>query len=360
MADLSTLFKYAPTTAAGYIGIDQAQQEQMNRLKQEELADLIRQRAMEASQKAEMHPFELERARLGNQKASAELPGIIGDSSLKQTNAAKAAGTLSSDIEAGNIKNKMQVYQTLGQHLGSMSSAIDGNPSAPPHAVLAQQLQAAGIPDSAAQRLLQKYANVPANELSKKLKEDSDRILRENPDYAKTMDERKMQEEGANKRAAGNNATSIRVAEIQAEARKKQVLAAEQQMDATVQKALQKGPRAGYSAMNAAAEFFRQNGEPDKAAKYTAMAEQIRPQAEAETQNLSSVPGKVDIQKLTNNAVPTAPNRSIAPPGAAQPPSPQKPMVDIKSMAELQQMYPGIPPEKLREAYKRKYGVDLK
>jgi hypothetical protein len=60
------------------------------------------------------------------------------------------------------------------------------------------------------------------------------------------------------------------------------------------------------------------------------------------------------VQGLTGGSVPTNPT----PPIRANPsaPSANRPA----SLAEVQKMYPGVPPAKLVEAYKKKFGVDLK
>jgi hypothetical protein len=41
-------------------------------------------------------------------------------------------------------------------------------------------------------------------------------------------------------------------------------------------------------------------------------------------------------------------------------PQPKPTQAPTASFAEVQKQYPGVPADKLREAYKRKFGVDLK
>lgn len=52
--------------------------------------------------------------------------------------------------------------------------------------------------------------------------------------------------------------------------------------------------------------------------------------------------------------------QQTAPQAAGQPAKPQTPAAPAKpKLSEVQNMYPGVPAEKLREAYKKKFGVDL-
>ena len=68
----------------------------------------------------------------------------------------------------------------------------------------------------------------------------------------------------------------------------------------------------------------------------------------ARNQALLRSEGKIDIGKQTG-----IPTRQV-PPAAGAKPTSQK-----HSLSEVQKMYPGVPPEKIREAYKQKFGVDL-
>jgi len=56
---------------------------------------------------------------------------------------------------------------------------------------------------------------------------------------------------------------------------------------------------------------------------------------------------------IETNPMPPAPGL----PGA-QPPA-QAPTQKPATLADVQKMYPGVPADKLKEAYKRKFGVDL-
>jgi hypothetical protein len=114
----------------------------------------------------------------------------------------------------------------------------------------------------------------------------------------------------------------------------------------------------------AAAAFARaqealQAGDPEEAQRlmaianqYTAQLIQLRQAGANATQA-----GKVDIG--ATSSIPTIPLREPQPftnPGATTPAAskPQK-----QTLQQVQQMYPGVPADKLREAYKKKFGIEL-
>jgi hypothetical protein len=107
-----------------------------------------------------------------------------------------------------------------------------------------------------------------------------------------------------------------------------------------------------YNSLNAeAARKQSLNPNDPEIPTLRAMAAEIQPQAEAELAAANAQkPGSVDLSRLPNGRIPVVPPRSIEPPKAPQQPS---------TLADVQKMYPGVPPEKLREAYKKKFGVDL-
>lgn len=361
MDDLSSLLKIAPTTAAGFMGINQARSEQMDDLKQQELADLIRQRAAEESRKAAMNPYALEKAQLDNAGLRAGLPGIVADSSLKGTNAAKAAGTLDSDIEAGQVDNKMKIYQKLGSHLGSMSDSITNNPNVPPHLALQQSLQASGIPQGAQQALMNKYANVPPSQLAAKLKADGEKILRENSAYVQAIDQEGIQQAGANARNAATIKGQKDIEQMRIDAGKYN----RNQTKVNVETRLLTARSAAEKAeiLEQAYNIAQAAGDADTAQQYAVRAQQARQRAAEDAANRGAAQPRLDIPGVTNQGtIQNLPGpQANAPIAGNQPAAPTAPPVaKPQSIADLSKMYPGVPPEKLREAYKRKFGVDLK
>lgn len=101
-----------------------------------------------------------------------------------------------------------------------------------------------------------------------------------------------------------------------------------------------------------------QTDDPEEKARFTALARGIFEQrAELERFKAASrKEGGVDVGTM---GVPTIPAPTL---GGAQPSVAPKPTLapNKASLVEVQKMYPGIPADKLKEAYKRKFGVELK
>lgn len=139
------------------------------------------------------------------------------------------------------------------------------------------------------------------------------------------------------------------------------------------------------TAMFAAAQEAYRNGDVETGDQYMAEANQYNSQYIAGRQAgvAAGQEGKPDIGKMTEGAIPTRPAPQVnpfTPPQGSNPAATiakdiaegaqfSSPAVEAQvraranlpkqSLQQVQQMYPGVPPEKLKEAYKRKFGVDL-
>lgn len=201
MADLSQLMQIAPTTAAGFVGINQRQNEQMEQLRQAELAQLMQTRMAEESRKSAMHPFELDKMRLGNETTSAQLPGVRANSRSLTTKADIEEATKSSTIDNTNFKNQNEmVRSTLGQ-LGPFSEGLNNVPALGRHAELDSYLTRIGVPDAFKPKMMEHFKRFSGEQLPAELKRISDAMLRNTPGYAQAMDQEKEQQRGATERA---------------------------------------------------------------------------------------------------------------------------------------------------------------
>ena len=323
MNDLASLMRIAPTTAASFMGTNQAQEEQMANARRMELEQLMQQRQQTAQFNAAKQPFELEQLRLGNATTAAQLPGIQGDSALKQTNATKAAGTLQTDIDAGNTANVAKALTTVSTSLGNMSGALDNVSDIEKPRKFQELVSSLDMPPQMKQLIMQRYSTVSPAELQATMQADARRIMQNTPAFQQATEVQRMQNAGELERTQLTSKTQkeIEAARIAAGKydRRKQIGDVTQQLDGMVQAALKKGARSGHAAALAAAEMANRANLPELAAKYTAVAEQIRNQAEAEISNLTPVPGKVDPSALTGGSIPVNPSKSIAPGGAQKP-----------------------------------------
>lgn len=355
--DLSTLAQIAPITAGGFAGANQAQDEQMNDLKQKQLADMIMQAQQEAQQKAQMNPLLLAHQGLVNQGLQAGLPGIAAKSDQEATTAAKARGTLSTDIDAGNVANRTKMFTEVGQHFGSVAGAIEDNPGVSPHTVFAQQLQNLNVPPEMAQGIMQRYANVPPGQLAARLKADGDRILRETPAYTQATDVAGI--EGKNRLAVANaqgaNALAVENARIAAGKYNKKSTS----MDVN-QALLKYGHTAAATAeiYDRAAQIATEGGDDQEAARYTQLAQNARLRAAEDASNRGLAKPGIDAPAVANLPQ-TTPPAANAPVGTGTTPA-QPNAHPVQSLSSLSKLYPGVPPDQLRAAYKRKFGVDLK
>jgi hypothetical protein len=364
MADLAQLMEMAPTVGAGFIGQNQAMQQREQEAKLMELAQLIQSRQGQEQRAQSMHPFELDKMRLGNESTSAMIPGQAATSRKLGVDASIAEATQGSTIEAKDSKNRMETYREVGQHLGSLSRAISDNPTVPPHAAFAQALSQIGLPPERQQKLMQRYTNVPAAKLQERLAQDGASILRENDKYAQAFDTTEL-------------TTSANLVNAEYERQSRERIAAEDRgagkfdrsQGRTVKEfdegntwakrvADSRSAKERHSAALGAAEYWKAQGNEGKAGYYMGIADAAEPQARAEIAAAAGPKaGEVDVQGLTGGSVPTNPTPPIrSPKPGAQAPAANRPA----SLAEVQKMYPGVPPAKLVEAYKKKFGVDLK
>lgn len=200
MADLSQLMQIAPTTAAGFVGINQRQNEQMEQLRQAELAQLMQTRMAEESRKSSMHPFELDKMRLSNETTSAQLPGVRANSRSLGTKADIEEATKGSTIDNTNFKNQNEmVRSTIGQ-LGPFSEGLNSVPALGRHAELDSYLSRIGVPDAFKPKMMEHFKRFSGEQLPAELKRISDAMLRNTPGYAQTMDQEREQQKGATER----------------------------------------------------------------------------------------------------------------------------------------------------------------
>jgi hypothetical protein len=369
MSDLSSLMQIAPTVGAGFIGRNQALEEDTTRLKQQELADIIAQRAAEAQQKSQMNPLMMEHQRLVNQGLEAGLPGLLAESRSKGYKADKEAATMDSDIQAVNAANADKIDEDKVKKVDRMrkffteSSQVLKDTPVPARAAQMQNLMVGSGLDPnhpMAQALMGKLQANPDNfpEVMAQLNDRlGDLAAKANPATNASMRNMDVQRASAEKVAAGNNATSLEVARINAAARENAA----------------SSRRGGAGGADFWASFYKLKSSKDKhaalileatkvekddpitAAKMFDMAEAIEPQAKAEINSPKA--GTPDIAATTKGRVAVNPGPDIAP-KKKETTSPKSP--EISSVNDLQKMYPGVPADKLREAYKKKFGVDLK
>lgn len=105
----------------------------------------------------------------------------------------------------------------------------------------------------------------------------------------------------------------------------------------------------------AAAEKAKASGDFEAANALYAEAQYITQLRASERPDTAA--GKPDVPAITGLPA-VAPRAPVQPPGLT-PQVPQPAQPPKATLSSVQQMYPGIPADKLKEAYKKKFGVDL-
>jgi hypothetical protein len=305
MADLSQLFQTNPWIGSLALGQQVNQENQNNALKQQELSQLMQQRA-------NMHPLEMDAKRLGNESLGAQIPGQRATSQSLQRTADFGKRTLDSDVEAHNAKNKNQMYMSVGGHLGTVANGIEGLSDIEKPAALARELEALGAPPELKQKLMMRYSSVAPAQLAERLRADSDRLLRETPAYAQNFDQESLRTSAdiVKQRSRQDHEKELERMRIES-GKYDKIPRPSPTGESELAKA--RSARERHQKLIDLAMQAKQNGDDATAAHYMQRAEAVRPQAEAELNAFNPKPGEINAGAVAG--LPTNPPLSIAPPG---------------------------------------------
>jgi hypothetical protein len=359
MNDLSSLMQIAPTTGAGFAGINQRNEELMSQLKQRELAELIQAKALETQQSQQMNPLKQQHQQLVNQGLQEGLGSIGAKAKDDQLKARKNQLTFESDVETAISDNKEKRGKNEENARDRATKfLLEAGP----------QLESVGAPMRAAafrQMVEQAGMNVNNQQIQNMML-----LAQQNPEafpqaisaYAEKLGAQaeamsptarsakavaKTNRDSAERIAAGNNKTQLEVANIQAKSR----ITAAESRGKKAQDLLTHAKQGGFKTYESAAVGFKILADlaedEDERAKYLKAAQQF----EAAVKEKPNTGAKPDLSEL---GVPVKKAVSSFDEGGSVPKASQK-----HSLSDVQKMYPGVPPEKIREAYKKKFGVDL-
>ena len=360
MADLSQLFKVAPTTAAFMTGGQQAMDEQSQGLEQQRLQQLIQSLQQKNQQDSVMNPLLVDQQRLNNQTLQTKIPGLEADNQTKVLANRQTEGTLESTINATNSKNDSQVAEdqikrakNVGGFLGNAGFALENVPVGQRKEKLASLLAGAGISanDPKMAGMLGIFSQIPEDKLPTALTTYGKQMLQQSEQYMQHLDATKMTTEARSADVAATNATNIKIANIRAEAAASK---AEQAKGIEVLIAKAKTPAAKAEVLEAAAA---QEPDPILKQQYIVRAGEARQRAAEDARNRNPQP-RIDVPALAGVQA-AQPAQATAPIGGAAPTGGGVSSGPIKNMSDLQKMYPGVPADKLRAVYKKKFGVDL-
>jgi hypothetical protein len=203
MADLRSLMQVAPTTGGFFTGQQVAQERETEALRQRELESIIAKRLADMQYDQQANPLKLAGEQLKNQ-------GMEADNLLKTTSATKAAGTLDSDIAAGNAGNKSKILKAQAEEAIHFSGILKEG--------VMQTQKMNPMERTAYMRKLFEHnkMNPDDPQLQQLMQMDpqqlmsvSEQIARSSADYIKTIDKEKIQQAGAMARQQSSNQTQL-------------------------------------------------------------------------------------------------------------------------------------------------------
>jgi len=269
---LETLFQnmgpYVPALWAGQReGLNNQASLQEQALRVQRLKDAQQTYA----QKERTNPLDVINKQYTNEGLAAENPGKAAQSELWRTKANTAAATQTGDIaktQSDNalslLTNKANQSNMIADELSKVALSIDDLPALPGvrESAINQHMERLGVPKGQYGHLL---ANVPPDQIPKKLMAYSDSFRKNASSYKTKMEEEQLKLASHEKIAAGNNATQLAIANQKAE------IASAKQEAAEARASHSKGLEADI-AKNL--ELGRAETDPAKQAIYFAQAAQ--------------------------------------------------------------------------------------
>lgn len=306
----------------------------------------LEQILMKIDQEKQMFPHELRAKQLGNQTQEAQLPGILeSNRALKYSN----------DFNEQTMGPKLQ--QALSQYKGKMTKEQFDDLVATGNIFTQAGQLLSDIPGltshSRAREILKdkylpEFDQVPPQALGQVIRYMGQNMSQLQPDYVKKANLEGIKIEG---KKTVEEEKAIRAKELAA------FKATLQEKLAQAKTTAQKDPTTARALANKLFLAAQQESDPDRKAVLMEQAQGFNEIAFAEIERRAAATNaaKPDLGKLgiETNPLPQAPGLPGTQP--TQQPGANKPA----SLVDVQKMYPGVPPEKLKEAYKRKFGVDL-
>ena len=349
-----------PGIGAYWAGQRERQDQEQNQAKILELQQLIKTREQEAAFAQQSNPLKLERMGLENQGLQAGLPGIMADSENKRLGVDKTKATQDSSILATNAENLFKADATKAKKVGAMGEAfsqfgpiLKQLPDAPGaranalRTLMGQSGYSLDTPEGKA--FAQILESTPSAKLPDALMAMGQQLVQMTAPYIQATGVANINKEAQKEIAAGNNTTQVQVARIGADARLQAAAARSKGKAGDLVSQVQAGKLSFEKAATAFEVMASLEEDPEMKQKYATMARTFE-EANLKSKNAAAA-GKPDMAGMgipTQNITPSLGG------GGAAPAAPKK-----NSLADVQKMYPGIPADKLKEAYKKKFGVDL-
>lgn len=333
-----------PGMAALYTGLQNQSAQDNIRMLQEAFA-------REQAFKEQQRPVELQNLMKTGVLTEAQARHADALSRASNLSSDKAAAVMPGEISSTNAKNQGEVVASeQAQHAmrtTRYAAWLEAGGNKMPTFMQAQKfMETFGVDPSHGNEVLQ---NIP------KLVQMVPQEARKLYELSTTGQDTAAKEAAANSRNAATNSTSLSVANIHKEATlgaaQERVKARSLDFETQFRKvnALEKLVLLGQEA-----QIMDSIGETKKAEEYRQRAQD--PVLYKAAQAIASQGGTSTIRRNPDGTISVIPRQEAVDLGGNNsgntPPK--------HSLADVQKMYPGVPPEQLRKAYKEKFGVDLK
>jgi hypothetical protein len=228
MADLSQLYKVAPLTAAFMTGGQQALDDDTQTTKTRELQQLIQKYQIENQQSQIMNPLLAAHQGLANDSLSAQIPGQRAQSQTLQQTADIGAATMPGVIAKTNATNAastqkagLQSASDMTKFLTDSAGELDNVPAPARMGYLSQKLLAGNQNpnDPKVAATLRMLSQLPPDQLPNTLRKMASTLNSQQPAYQQAVDTTKITADAHERAAAGNNAATIKAAQIAADSR---------------------------------------------------------------------------------------------------------------------------------------------
>jgi hypothetical protein len=338
MVDLQTLFQSDP--AAQELGLKQFGMDQ--NINQARLAQMLQ----EQQQNAQMFPGKLQQQSLQNDQMGAQLPGIRALSSLNEDKANLSRNTMAQQLEAAMKEHKgkmtkadLDELNSTGQ-IYSQAGALLGAVPGPARKAAAKQILG--------DKYRPEFDQYDPNDLA---------------DTVSTIG-KWMTEAGSKYKLETDKIDMKAQAAAEAQAKKIQATKELEVFKASLKEKLDGlkssgDPKTYEAVIVQLKKAAAQETDPEKRQAILQEAQDfINIQHGMKIAGAGAAQaGKVDVGAATGMQTNPVPQPPMASGGMVPQTAPKAPQ--IKTIQDLQSMYPGVPPEKLRELYKKKFGVDL-
>lgn len=344
MMDSSLLSLFQADPAAQELGLKMIGEDRQ--MQQARLAQLMQQ----TDQNAQMFPHQLKQASLGNLTAEKRLPGIEAESSMATDKARFSRETISKAIEAemsklqGSIgKQDLEQITGMGNAYSQAGRMLDLMPGVATHAAAREILGKFYRPE---------FDKITPTALGQTLGYIGDAMISAQGKHQQQLDlldlKNKAKQEELDKKASAQRSLEEYKATLRANLKSKEGAA-------------KQDPKTARAISNQLFLAAQQEQDSERKAELLSQAQYFNEIAfqEIERRAQAANAGKVDPGAATGLPTIPSPQPPQPMPGMQPQPNQQGGAQKPATLADVQKMYPGVPPEKLREAYKKKFGVDL-